>query len=276
MGSRGRYLLGLVTLAVSVMIGQAKEPKYNKNTEVTVEVKFASLDESVVEQLKQQGLLDKDNQEKGVHALEDAQLIRFMEIAQSDVHTNVMQAPRLTAFSGQNAVINVVDEQQFVTGLEIGSRGGQIEYKPKSETISLGWRIALRSVVSKDRHYVRVHLDANANNLKSLDVPRLPITLPDPNGKAGTVTHYIQQPQITKIHVNRTMVIPDGKTAVLTTGFKQQELGRNEYGTPILCDLPLLGRLFRNVGYSSRTSHLVVLVTPHILAQQEKAETGSD
>ncbi len=275
MGSRGRYLLGLVALALSITIGQAKEPKHNKNAEVTVEVKFASLDQSVVRQLEYHGLLAKENEENGIRSLDNAQLNRFMEIAQSDPLTNVMQAPRLTAFNGQNAVFKLMDEQTFVTGLEIASHDGQIEYKPKNETISLGWRIALRSVVSKDRRFVRVHLDAKSNSLDSSAALRFPITTPSADGKAGMVMHYIEYPKVNKITVNRTMVIPDGKTAVLTTGFKKEELGRNEYGTPILCDLPLIGRLFRTVGYSCRTSHLVVLVTPHIDAQKEKVETRS-
>lgn len=271
----GRSLLCLSALAMSVSISQAKEPKHNKNTEVTVEVKFVSLDESVVEQLKQQGLLEQESKGKDVLALDNAQTKRFMEIVQSDIHINVMQAPRLTTFNGQTAEINLIDEQHFVTGLEIVYREGHIEYRPKSETVHLGWRIDLRSLVSKDRRFVHVHLDANANNLDSSESPRFPITTPAPDGRAGTVKHYIEKPQITKIRVNRTVVIPDGNTAVLTTGFKQKRVGRVDYGVPVLCDLPFLGRFFRTTGYSCQTLHLLVLVTPHIRVPQEKEETRS-
>jgi hypothetical protein len=277
MSIRGMCLLGLAALLLSVRVSQAKEPKYNKNTEVTVEVKFASLDERVIEQLKQEGLLEKESKEKGVLSLDNAQMQRFMEIAQGEIHTNVMQAPRMTMLNGQTMMFNSGDEQHFVTGLEIVSHDGQIEYLAKRETVPLGWRVTLRSVVSKDRRFVRVHLDANANNLDSTEVPQFRITTPDPNGKGGAVTHYIDRPKINKIAVNRKMVIPDGKTAVLATDCKQQIEARNEYGTPILSNLPLIGpRLFRTVGYSRQTLLLVVLVTPRILVPEEKAETQSD
>jgi hypothetical protein len=152
----------------------------------------------------------------------------------------------------------------------------QIQYLPKRETVPLGWRIAVRSVVSKDRRFVRVHLDANKSHLDSAEVDEFQIRHRDQKGKSETLTHFIYRPKISKLAVNRKMAIPDGKTAVLATGYKQQIEGRNEYGTPILSNLPLLGRLFRTVGYYRQTLHLVVLVTPRILVPQEKEETHSD
>ncbi len=277
MGIRGMYFLGLAALLLSVSLSQAKEPKYNKNTEVTVEVKFASLDERVIEQLKQEGLLEAESKDKVVLSLDNAQMKRFMEIAQGEIHTNVMQIPRMTMLNGQTMVFNLRDERNFVTGLEIVPHDDQIEYQSKCETVPLGWRIALRSVVSKDRHLIRVHLDANENHLDSAEVDEFQIRHRDQNGKSETLTHFIYRPKTSKLTMNRKMVIPDGKTAVLATGCKQQIEARNEYGVPILCHLPLIGpRLFRTVGYGRQTLHLVVLVTPRILVSEEKAETQSD
>jgi hypothetical protein len=181
----------------------------------------------------------------------------------------------MTMFNGQTMVFNLHDEQHIVTGLEIVSHDGQIEYLPKREAVPLGPRVTLRSVVSKDRHFVRVHLDASLNGLDD-HVPQFPITTPDPNGKGGVVTHFIDRPKISKFAVNRRMVIPDGNTAVLTIEPKLHTVEKTDSGVPILCDLPLLGRLFRNIGYSCRTLHLVVLVTPRILVPEEKQETQSD
>lgn len=272
---RGRSLLYLVVL-LSVSVSQAKEPKHNKNAEITVEVKFALLDQAVVEQLKQHGLLAMESTGKDVLSLDNAQMNRFMELIQNNHNTNVMQIAPLTMGNGRTAVFNPIDEQHFVTSLEIVYRDGQIEYRPRSETIPLGWRVALRSIVSKDRRSVRVHLDANANNLDSKRVPRFPVTTPAADGKTGTVTHFIEQPRITKIAVNRTMVIPDGNTAILTTGSKHYNVQATVSKIPGWCDLPWIGpRLFRTVAYDCRTIHLLVLVTPHIRVPQEKEEKPS-
>src|SRR5262249_14876591 len=144
---------------------------------------------------------------------------RIMEAVQSDVRSNVMQAPKLSTFSGQKAAINVGDEQFFVTGLEIVSRGDHIEYRPKTETVPLGVRMGLRSVISADRRFVRVTLDGKLSNVPNPETARFLILTPAPDGKEGMVTHYIQQPRINKLNIKRTLAIPDGHTAVLT-GFK--------------------------------------------------------
>lgn len=271
---RGRGLWCVSLLLMSVTIGQAKETKQKKNLDVIVEVKFVDIDQSVVEALKQKGLLGQESKGEDVPSLDSAQMARFLEVIQSDVRTNVLQAPQLTMRNGKTAEINPIDEQHFVTGLEVVSRDGQIEYHPKRETIPLGTRIRLRSVVSADRHFVRVHLDASLTNLDSSEAPRFPITTPAPNGKSATVTHYIEQPRVTKLGVNRKMVIPDGKTAVLRGLTRTCEF-RNKFGPPILSDIPLLGRLFCTIGYGRETHHLLVLVTPRILVPQEKEEKTS-
>ncbi len=178
-------------------------------------------------------------------------------------------------FNGQTVGFSPLDEQKIVTGLEIVAVDGHIEYRPKTETIPLGVRLGLQSVVSEDRRSVRVHLNAKLTNLDDSEVPVFPITTPapdeekGPDGKPRTVTHYIQQPRVLTMDVNRTLVIPDGNTAVLT-GLVRQEVGRNEYGPPILSDLPYVGRLFRNVGYHCELHHLLVLVTPRILVNPEQ------
>jgi general secretion pathway protein D len=269
---RGGWLACLLAWILSGSVSQAKEPKQNKDLEVTVGASFVSLDQSVIQRLNQEKLLKQESNGIGFLSLDNAQMKRFMEIIQSDIHTNVMQAPRLTMFNGQRSEFESTDKQHFATCLEIVHRDGKIEYRPKSETIPLGWRIALRSVVSPDRRRVRVHLEASANNLACSKVPRLRITTTDDNGKGETETHYIEQPQITKLSVNRKVVIPDGNTAVLTTGVKQMRVQRTDVKVPILGDLPVLGRLFSSIGYSCQTLHLLVLLTPHIQVHLEKEE----
>lgn len=270
----GRGLWCFSVLLLSVTLGQAKEIKQKKNIDVIVEVKFVEIAQSVVEALKQQGLLGQESKGQDVPSLDSAQMARFLEVIQSDVRTNVLQTPQLTMRNGKTATMNPIDVQHFVTGLEVVYRDGQIEYHPKRETIPLGIRIGLRSVVSADRRSVRVHLDAMLTNLDSSEATRFPITTPAPDGKSATVTHYIEQPRVTKLGVNRKMVIPDGKTAVLTGLTRTCEF-RNEFGPPILSDIPLLGRLFCSIGYGRETHHLLVLVTPRILVPQEKEEKTS-
>lgn len=274
MGIRGRNLWFLAILLFPVTLCQAREPKQDENVEVSVEVRFMTLDTAVVEELKQQGLLWQQNTGKVSCILDDAQLHRLMDVVQADVRTNVMQAPKLTTRNGQTGRVNACDHQYFVTSLEIASRDGHLDFLPKTETVPLGVQLKIRSVVSADRRNVRTHLRASLTNVASSDVPRIPITTPAPNGGTGTVTHYIEQPPIEKFEVNRTMTIPDGNTAVLMGPIKQCET-RVEYGVPLLSQMPIVGRMFRNIGYGRQTHQLLVLVTPRILVEAEKEEKSS-
>lgn len=269
MGIRGRNLWFLAIILFPVPLGQAREPKQDENVEVAVEVYFVDLDTAAVEELKQHGLLRQQDTGKVSCILDNSQLQRFMNVVQANVSSNVIQAPKLTTLSGQTRRINVCDHQDFVTSLEIASRDGHLEFRPKTETVPLGVALKIRCVASADRRVVRTHLRASLTNLASSEVPRVPITTPAPNGETGTVTHYVEQPQIEKFAVDRKMTIPDGNTAVLM-GPTKQIVGRCEYGPPILSQIPVVGRMFRSIGYHGETHQLLVLVTPRILVPQEQ------
>ena len=62
----------------------------------------------------------------------------FMEAAQGDRRTNVMQAPKLTLFNGQTATINVSDQQFFVTNVNVVGFGGQIVFVPQNNAVPAG------------------------------------------------------------------------------------------------------------------------------------------
>ncbi|HEY7311710.1 MAG TPA: hypothetical protein VH643_20275 [Gemmataceae bacterium] len=252
--------------------------------QVSVEVKFVSITDEVLQDLQHNDMLGKPDKKKHAHGnvtyLDDAGVRRFMEAIQEDIHSNVMQAPKVTMFNGQDVGFDAGDYQKFVTGLEIVHRGDRIEYRPKTETVPLGMRMGLHSIVSADRRSVRVDLDAKLSNLASEDVRKFPITTPDPDNpidpdeKPRTVTHYIEKPRITKIGVKRTLNIPDGHTAVLMGG-GSKTMAATTSKVPVLGDVPLVGRLFCSVAYQEVTQHLLVLVTPRILVETEKEEKKS-
>ena len=257
--------------------------------EVAVEVKIVEVADDVYQSLMEDGLLDGDSgqgvkqishsQRGGIAFLDDAGVHRLMDKFQGDARSNVMQAPKLTAFNGQTSQINSVDQQNFVTGLAIVHRDDHIEYQPRTENIALGTQMALRPIVSADRRFVQVRVALLLTNLDSEDVPLFPITTPVPSAKgddseAGprTFTQYIQQPRISRLHLDRTIVVPEGGTAVLMGLAKKTKVGTNVSGPSFLNDVPYIGQLFRDVGTQTETHHLLVLVTPRIIITEEAEE----
>ena len=72
------------------------------------------------------------------------------------------------------------------------------------------------------------------------------------------------------------MVVPDGGT-VLMGGLKSMSEGRNEFGPPVLSNIPYLNRLFRNTGIGRETKHMMIMVTPRIIitSEEEAVQTGA-
>ncbi len=55
----------------------------------------------------------------GLAFLSDIQVFMFMEAAQGDRRTNVMQAPKLTLHNGQNSTITIQNSQFFVANVNV-------------------------------------------------------------------------------------------------------------------------------------------------------------
>jgi type II secretory pathway component GspD/PulD (secretin) len=219
----------------------------------------------------------------GLAFLNDIQVFMFMEAAQGDRRFNVMQAPKLTAFNGASANIQISDFQFFVTDVQVLNVNGQIIFRPVNTPLPVGGpngsiALFLQPVVSADRRYVRLNMQPLLSSLNSTLVPLFPVTaLITPVFEGGFVgqpipfTQFVQQPSFNSISVQTTVSVPDGGTVVLG-GLKTMNEGRNEFGPPILSKIPYLNRLFRNTGYGRDAQSMLIMVTPRIIINREEAE----
>jgi hypothetical protein len=74
--------------------------------------------------------------------LDDKQAVQFMEAAQGDAKTNVLQAPRLTLLDGQASTIEVGEARSFVTGVTINEPLRAFVEKKCPSPANLGQHIA--------------------------------------------------------------------------------------------------------------------------------------
>jgi type II secretory pathway component GspD/PulD (secretin) len=216
--------------------------------------------------------------ELGLAFLSDIQVFLFMEAAQGDQRTNVMQAPKLTMFNGQNATLMVMDQQYFVTSVSVINNNGQITFVPTNAPMPTGGvTLSLQAVVSADRRFVRLNLTGiTLTNLASAVIPLFPtpvvVTPSFEGGFTGqpvVFTQFLQQPVFNTISVSTSVAVPDGGT-VLLGGLKRLSEGRNEFGPPILSKIPYINRLFKNVGYGREVQNLMMMVTPRIIINEEE------
>ena len=78
----------------------------------------------------------------------------------------------------------------------------------------------------------------------------------------------IQLPQITTRQVMTTVSVPDGGTLMIG-GLAQAKEAEGSATTPFLGDLPLIKYLFRSRRKVDSRNNLIVLVTAHIIEQEE-------
>jgi type II secretory pathway component GspD/PulD (secretin) len=220
----------------------------------------------------------------GLAFLNDIQVFMFLEAAAGDRRSNIMQAPKITCFNGQFATVSVTTQQFFVLGLQVFNVGGQFVYLPQNTAVPLGVTLGVQPVVSSDRRFVRLTLPLQfTDQVPDATVPLFPVTAfitpVFEGGSQGTpipFTQFFQQPSFTTISVNTTVVVPDGGTVVLG-GLKTMSEGRNEFGPPVLSQVPYLNRLFKNTGVGRDTRHLMLMVTPRIIitSEEEALATGT-
>jgi type II secretory pathway component GspD/PulD (secretin) len=215
----------------------------------------------------------------GLAFLSDIEVYMFMEAAQGDQRTNVMQAPKITLFNGQTSNITITDSQFFVLSVTVAQLGGQVVFVPNNTPFPTGGvTLALNAVISADRRFVRMSLAPTIVNLTTANVGLFPITSfitpvfeGGATGQPVPFTQFLQQPATNTITVTTTVNVPDGGT-VLMGGLKKLSEGRNEFGPPILSKIPYINRLFKNVGYGRETESLLMMVTPRIIINEEEEQ----
>ena len=215
----------------------------------------------------------------GLAFLSDIEVYMFMEAAQGDQRTNVMEAPKVTMFNGQTSTITVTDMQFFATAVNVVQAGGQIVFVPTNSLFPTGGvTLTLTATISADRRFVRLSMAPALNSLSSANVPLFPITtFITPVFEGGAVgqpvpfTQFIQQPAFNTITVLTTVNVPDGGT-VLMGGLKTLVEARNEFGPPVLSKIPYINRLFKNVGYGREAESLMMMVTPRIIINEEEEQ----
>jgi general secretion pathway protein D len=211
--------------------------------------------------------------------LDDAGLLKLLQAAQGDPRCSVLQAPRLTVFDGQKAVLQQTDRQIYVTGIDLRKTDGRVQIVPKNETPETGWRLGVQPAVAPDRRSVNLSLQANLTRLASPKVPIFPVIAASARGKdlpaeePTVFTQYVQQPKFTTVRIERILKIPDGGTVAFHGGPAVLER-RPESAPPTLARISLLNRLLSGTRRAPR--HVLVLVTARVLVKEEQEESRSE
>jgi general secretion pathway protein D len=226
--------------------------------------------------------------EFGFAILSDIEAFFLINASQGDVRSNVLQAPKVTLFNGQQGIVADTSLRPFVISVIPVVGEFAAAQQPVIVVLSEGTLLTVQAVVSDDRKYVRLTLVPFFSQIG--DVDTFTFEGSETTSTSSSTTEEgednnseeeseevirsgttVQLPTFNIITVATTVSVPDGGT-VLLGGIKRLREGRNEFGVPLLSKIAYVDRLFRNVGIGRETDSLMMMVTPHIIIQEEEEE----
>jgi general secretion pathway protein D len=214
---------------------------------------------------------------------------------------DLLSAPRVTTKSGQRAVIEIVREFRYPTQFEppqipqtVGSvttrsdTGGIIPLGGASsvpvtpttpthfETRNTGVTLEVEPVVGPDGVTIDLNLVPQVVEFEGFINYGSPILAPS-SSFLNTVTgglvsspqsvltpNIINQPIFSTRKVTTSVSVWDGQTVVLG-GLMREDVQKTEDRTPLLGDIPILGRLFRTNAEQHIKRNLVIFVTARLV-----------
>lgn len=226
----------------------------------------------------------------GFAILSDIEAYFLIEAAQGDRRTNVLNAPKVTLFNGQQAFVADATQRPFVVGVIPVVGEFAAAQQPVIVVLNEGTMMTIQAVVSDDRRYVRMTIvpfftqigDVDTFTFEGSSSSTSSSSTTDNNNdsknekkddsKSDSSTGVtVQLPSFSFVSVVTTVSVPDGGT-VLLGGIKRLSEGRNEFGVPLLSKVPYINRLFRNTSIGRETDSLMMMVTPRIIIQEEEEE----
>jgi len=226
----------------------------------------------------------------GVAILSDIEMFLFLQAAQGNKRSNVLQAPKVTMFDGQFGTINDTTTRPFVLGYAPIVGDFAVGQRPIIVVLSEGTQMNVQPVVSPDKRFVRLTMMPQFTRLGATDrqftfqgkkSTKTGTSILNPsNGLPSSGRNNeeeivegitVQQPAFSMTSVSTTVTVPDGGT-ILMGGIKRLSEERVEKGTPILSKIPYINRLFKNNAIGRDTETLMFTVTPRIIIPEEEEE----
>jgi general secretion pathway protein D len=217
---------------------------------------------------------------------------------------DLLSAPKVTTKSGQRAVIEIVREFRYPTQFTppqlptfTSSVGGTAPapavVTPTTptafETRNTGVTLEVEPVVGPDGVTIDLNLVPQVVEFEGFINYGSPIFAIGSNSMIGAngaslvsfsspvklTDNVINQPIFSTRKVTTSVSVYDGATVVLG-GLMREDVQKTEDRTPILGDIPLVGRLFRTNSEQHTKRNLVIFVTAHLVTPGGEMENITD
>ena len=162
--------------------------------------------------------------------------------------TQLRASPRVVALDGEEAEIEVGTEEYYSLLTETGGYYGGYA---RLEKVQATMKLTFKPRVNAEKQEVTVEIQPDISDVAG-------------KGAQG-------YPVVTVRRASTKMRVHDGQVIVLG-GLRHDQVGRAESKIPILCELPIIGSLFRSVRKEKEQREVIILIVPHILDENGQFE----
>jgi general secretion pathway protein D len=169
----------------------------------------------------------------------------------SNNKVNILSKPRLWARSGSDAQLEVGSDIPIITSQQAASvqTAGTTSVLQSVSYRQTGIILKIKPIVYGSRVDMQISQEVSSQQA---------------NGNAA-----ISSPIILDRSVTTQVSVSEGSTAVIS-GLMDSEYSKGNNGVPFIKDLPLVGEAFRTDTVSGNKTDLVILVTPHIVRNDDE------
>ncbi len=181
----------------------------------------------------------------------------FIQLLSAQGHTRVLSSPRVSTLHNQQAIIKAGTDEFFVTGVQSNTVTGtatatsqNVELTPFFSGVALD---VTPQIDGDDAVILHIHptISEVTDQTKTLTV----------QGSVDTIPMALSQ-----IRESDSIVRARSGQLVIIGGLMREELTKANYKTPVLGDIPGLGKLFRSEQNQRTTIELVILLRPIVVA----------
>ncbi|MFA5352746.1 MAG: secretin N-terminal domain-containing protein [Thermodesulfovibrionales bacterium] len=173
---------------------------------------------------------------------------------------NVLSAPHILVSDNKEAKIQVGDQIPIATSVTTPTTGTTQNDSTILQTSSIQY---------KDTGTIlKVKPQVNDSGLVALELTQ------EVSSPSLTTVLGSSQYTISKSEVTSNLVVQDGETIVIG-GLINEKIDKARRGIPLLMDIPFIGHLFGTTVNETTKTELVILLTPHVIKNQQEAAAVS-
>ena len=184
----------------------------------------------------------------------------FIQLLSSQGHTRVLSSPRVSTLHNQQAIIKAGTDEFFVTGVQSNTVTGtatsttqNVQLTPFFSGVALD---VTPQIAGDDAVILHIHptISEVTDQTKTLTVQNTVDTIPM---------------ALSQIRESDSIVRAKSGQLVIIGGLMREELSKANYKTPILGDIPGVGKLFRSEQHQRSTIELVILLRPIVVGDSD-------